>query len=100
MKIENWETPGSLAPLYQELQQLGLETNIAELEAFGYTIVPAEKIGPDGYHLELKEALEDVVKRRFGDLRVDQDRWENVNDNLRFLLWENPAFEKITCNLS
>jgi hypothetical protein len=98
MKIENWETAGSLAPLYQELQQLGLETNIAELEAFGYTIVPAEKIGPDGYHLELKEALEDVVKRRFGDLSVDQDRWENVNDNLRFLLWENPAFEKITCN--
>ena len=47
MKIENWETAGSLGPLYQELQQLGLETNIAELEAFGYTIVPPKKIGPE-----------------------------------------------------
>ncbi|MDA1300893.1 MAG: phytanoyl-CoA dioxygenase family protein [Proteobacteria bacterium] len=95
MKIDNWETAGSLAPLYRELQQLGLETNIAELEAFGYTIVPPEKIGPDGYHLELKEALEQVVHDRFGD---DVDRWNDVNDNLRFLLWENPVFEKMTYN--
>ena len=58
MNIENWETAGSMGPLYQELQQLGLETNIAELEAFGYTIIPPEKIGPDGWHIELKDALE------------------------------------------
>tara|TARA_B100000953_G_C18021634_1_gene420723 strand:- start:1175 stop:2212 length:1038 start_codon:yes stop_codon:yes gene_type:complete len=98
MKIENWETAGSLGPLYQELQQLGLETNIAELEAFGYTIVPPKKIGPEDYHLELREAMERVVRDRFGDLEVDLARWDNVNDNLRFLLWEDPVFEKMTYN--
>lgn len=98
MNIENWETAGSMGPLYQELQQLGLETNIAELEAFGYTIIPPEKIGPDGWHIELKDALEGVVQRRFGDLSEDIDRWNDVNDNLRFLMWEDERFEKYAYN--
>jgi hypothetical protein len=98
MEIENWDCAGALPHLYRELQQLGLETNIAELEAFGYTIIPPEKIGPDGYQLEIKEALHAVVADRFGDLTDDLDRWNNVNDNLRFLLWADPVFEKMTWN--
>jgi ectoine hydroxylase-related dioxygenase (phytanoyl-CoA dioxygenase family) len=95
MDIENWECAGSLPLLYQELQQLGLETNVAELEAFGFTIIPPEKVGPPDYHIEIREALERVVERRFGE---DISRWNNVNDNMRFLLWEDPVFEKMTYN--
>ena len=95
MQIELWESAGSMAPLYRELQELGLETNIAELEAFGYTIIAPEKSGPDGYHLELKGALEQVVHERFGD---DMSCWADVNDNLRFLMWDDPVFEKYACN--
>ena len=77
MKIEDWECAGSLPLLYRELQELGLETNIAELDAFGFTIVPPEKIGPAGYQLELKQALEQVVADRFGDLTTDGNRWDD-----------------------
>ena len=98
MEILDWECAGSLPRLYKELQSLGLETNVAELEAFGYTIVPPEKIGPDGYHLEMKDALEAVVADRFGELDTDVARWDDVNDNLRFLLWEARVFEKMSCN--
>ncbi len=98
MQIEEWESAGALPLLYRELQQLELESNIAELEAFGYTIVPPEKIGPAGYHLEIKEALDEVVGRRFGTLDIDAARWDDVNDNMRFLIWEDPIFEKMTYN--
>ena len=95
---ETWETAGTLPLLYKELQQLGLETNVAELEAFGYTIIPPEKVGPDGYHLELKEILEQIVADRFADLTDDLDRWDDVNDNIRFMLWKDPLFEKMSYN--
>jgi len=98
MKIENWECAGSLPLLYQELQELGLESNVAELEAFGFTVVPPEKVGPPGYHLQFKEALERIVADRFGPLDTEIDRWNDVNDIMRFLLWDDPVFEKITYN--
>ena len=98
MNIENWESAGSLPLLYKELQQLGLETNIAELEAFGYTVVPPEKVGPDNYHLPIKEAVEDMVAERFGSLETEIDRWNDVNDIFRFLLWDDPIFEQVTYN--
>ena len=40
MQIGDWKSAGSVAPLYRELEQLGLVSNIAELEAFGFTVVP------------------------------------------------------------
>ena len=65
MEIENWESAGALPLLYAELKQLGLESNVAELEAFGFTVVPPEKVGPPELHLQVKEAVERVVADRF-----------------------------------
>lgn len=98
MKIENWECAGSLPLLYRELQELGLETNVAELEAFGFTVVPPEKVGPPDYHVEIKEAVERIVADRYDSLETDISRWDDVNDNLRFILWDDPVFEKVTYN--
>ena len=98
MKVDNWESAGSLPLLYNELKELGLETNIAELEAFGFTVVPPEKVGPPEFHAEVKAATEKVVANRFGSLDAHLDRWNNVNDNLRFVIWEDPIFEKLTYN--
>ncbi|MCY3623374.1 MAG: phytanoyl-CoA dioxygenase family protein [Gammaproteobacteria bacterium] len=98
MEIENWESAGALPLLYGELKQLGLESNVAELEAFGFTVVPPDKVGPPEFHLEVKEAVERVVADRFGSLDTHIDRWDNVNDQLRFLIWEDPIFEKVTYN--
>lgn len=98
MEIENWECAGSLPLLYQELQELGLESNIAELEAFGFTVVPPEKVGSPQYIKEVREAVEEVVARRFGSLETDLQRWNDINDNMRFVLWEDPIFEKVTYN--
>ena len=63
MKIGEWKSAGSVAPLYQELRQIGLETNIAELDAFGFTVVPPKKVGPPEFCIEVREALERTMLR-------------------------------------
>ena len=98
MKIGNWKSAGSVALLYQELKQLKLESNIAELEAFGFTVVPPEKVGPPEFCEGVREALERTMIRRYGSDGLSEKRWSNVNDIQRFMLWEDPIFEKLTYN--
>ena len=98
MKIEDWESAGSLALLYQELKELGLETNVAELDAFGFTVVPPEKVGPPSLTREIREAVEDVVADRFESLQSGASRWDDLNDQLRFIIWDDPVFERTTYN--
>ena len=98
MEIGDWQSAGSVAPLYRELVQLGLESNIAELDAFGFTVVPPEKVGPPQFCDEVREALERTMIRRYGNNGLSPERWANVNDIQRFMLWEDRIFEKLTYN--
>lgn len=98
MKVENWDCAGSLPLLYNELKEIGLESNVAELEAFGFTVVPPHKVGPPELIEEVKTAVERVVAKRFGNLEDDSERWNDVNDNMRFVIWEDPVFEQLTYN--
>jgi len=98
MKILDWETSESMPMLYRELQQLGLETNIAELDAFGFTVVPPEKVGPPELARDAKSALEKIVEKRFGKPSEKGDSWSERNDIMRYILWEDPIFEKLILN--
>ena len=98
MKIEDWKSVGSLAPLVRELRQLGLESNIVELEVLGLTVVPPEKVGPPEFCQGVREALERTMLRRYGPDGLSPERWANVNDIQRFMLWEDPIFEQLTYN--
>lgn len=98
VEIGEWKSAGSVAPLYQELRQIGLETNISELDAFGFTVVPPEKVGPPEFCKEVRAALERTMLRRYGSDGLSVDRWKNVNDIQRFMLWEDPIFEKLSYN--
>tara|TARA_Y100001934_G_scaffold75028_1_gene93258 strand:+ start:3665 stop:4690 length:1026 start_codon:yes stop_codon:yes gene_type:complete len=98
MQIGDWKSAGSVAPLYRELEQLRLVSNIAELEAFGFTVVPPEKVAPLDFCEGVKEALERAMLRRYGPDGLDAGRWSNVNDIQRFMLWEDPIFERLSWN--
>lgn len=39
MNIEKWSGTEDLSQIYLGIRELGLETNLAELEAFGFTVV-------------------------------------------------------------
>lgn len=98
MEIGDWQSAGSVAPLYRELKQLGLESNIAELDTFGFTVVPPEKVGPPEFCQEVREALERTMIRRYGEDGLSPDRWANINDIQRFMLWEDQIFERLSYN--
>jgi ectoine hydroxylase-related dioxygenase (phytanoyl-CoA dioxygenase family) len=98
MEIGDWTSLGSVAPLYRELRELGLEANIAELEVLGFTVVPPEKVGPPDFCDEVREALERTLLRRYGPTGLAPERWANVNDIQRFMLWEDTAFERLSWN--
>ena len=39
MEILDWPATRELNGIYREIRELGLETNLAELEAFGFTVI-------------------------------------------------------------
>lgn len=63
MEIGNWKSVAGMAETYRAARELGLETNIAELEAFGFTIIPPEKNGaPKDFAKRLYEKVLDIAK--------------------------------------
>ena len=57
MAIEYWSSAKDTAALYGELKQMDLLEHVAEIEAFGYTVLPPETVGPADQHEEAKEAV-------------------------------------------
>jgi len=45
MEILDWKSVAGMAETYRKARELGIETNIAELEAFGFTVIEPEKTG-------------------------------------------------------
>ncbi|MEI6440985.1 MAG: hypothetical protein WCO83_12330, partial [Alphaproteobacteria bacterium] len=98
MQIKDWASCPTQSKLYRELAQLGLLENIAELDVFGYTVVPPEKVGPPEFHAKVKAAVVDVVERRFGRLGNDGLTWKDRNQIIRMILWEDRIFEELLLN--
>ena len=98
MKIKDWESCSTQSKLYQELASLDLLENIAELDVFGFTVVPPAKVGPPELHARIREVVVDVVERRFGKLGADGLTWKDQNQIIRTILWEDPVFEELLLN--
>ena len=98
MQIKDWASCPNQAKLYRELAQLDLLENIAELDVFGFTVVPAEKVAPPEFHARVKEALIDVMEGRFGPLSEGGVTWKDRNQIFRMILWEHRVFEELVLN--
>ncbi len=66
MEIGKWDTAGCLNEIYPEVRRLGLEQNIAEHDAFGFTIVPPDKVGTRDFHTRVLDAILGMHNRRTG----------------------------------
>jgi hypothetical protein len=62
MEIGDWPTVPDLAGLYREARALGVETNIAELEAFGFSVVEPDKLAPPAFQKKLRAGLEKLLE--------------------------------------
>lgn len=45
MEIGDWPATAGMAATYRRARELGIETNLAEIEAFGFTVIPPERTG-------------------------------------------------------
>jgi ectoine hydroxylase-related dioxygenase (phytanoyl-CoA dioxygenase family) len=96
LKIKDWSSMGSRSALYRELKELDLIENIAELDAFGYTIIPPEKVGPPEQHENMKQAVMRVAASRKGcAINELSEFFSKGQELMRFILWDDPAFEKL-----
>ena len=75
MQIGDWSATPDLNDIYREIRALGLETNLAELEAFGFTVVEGA-LSPD-LTRRLKDTVIGIAEARVGrtlDLENCSDR--------------------------
>jgi ectoine hydroxylase-related dioxygenase (phytanoyl-CoA dioxygenase family) len=101
MEIGNWKSVAGMTEVYRQAREFELEPNIAELEAFGFTVIDPEKTGapPD-----FAERLLEAVQRLAGeedeaavDLNKHADR-PAYGRQLFHLLARDPVFVEAAMN--
>src|SRR4051794_26592481 len=102
MEIGNWPATRDLNALFRQLRELDLLENIAELDAFGFTIVPPEKTGAGDLAQRLTATLLDIAERR-NSFRPDVQAGVvgpdgRTTEHLYYLLMEAPVFQEAVLN--
>jgi hypothetical protein len=102
MEIGNWKATAELNEIYLQARELGIETNLAELEAFGFTIVEPEKVAPKGFTDRMLAALLKVAEAEdpmVVDLSTrDQKDRPVYGRNLFHLIAKDPVFAEALMN--
>jgi hypothetical protein len=88
MEIGNWPASKNLNEIYLRIRKLGLETNLAELEAFGFTRVE-NALSPERV-VKLREAVLREAERRY-KTKIDVDNFQDWK-LLPYLLYKDPLF--------
>ena len=97
MEIGDWPSTRDLNDLYRQIRELGLETNLAELDAFGFTVVEGA-LSPD-----LTDKLRDAVVREAetsfaAKLDVEAEESHRNWKLVPYLLYKDELFEQAVLN--
>lgn len=63
MEIGNWKAMAGMAELYRQARELGLESNIAELETFGFTVIEPGKVRGGEIVARLRERVDTIIRQ-------------------------------------
>ena len=108
MKISDWNSTADLNPVYHEIRKLGLESNLAEFETYGFTVIEPDRFAPPEFLERVRKVVLDVAERRTG---VKHDIVSGTHGNLDqvpsslreqyilyYLLLEDPVFQEYVTN--
>ena len=97
MQIGDWSATPDLNDIYREIRALGLETNLAELEAFGFTVVEGT-LSAD-LTQRLKDTVIGIAEARVGR-KLDLENEEQLNDIelIPYLLFKDPVIRESVLN--
>ena len=91
MDLADYETSPNVDPLMKEIDSFGLFKHVAELEAYGMTVVPPETIGASPEFVErLRNAIISTCEKRnnikIGDFREAKAAPEMTSKNSWLLM--------------
>ena len=97
MDIGNWSATPDLNTVYREIRGLGLESNLAELEAFGFTVIEGA-LSPDMTR-DVRETIIGIAEDKVGH-RLDVETEQDVDgiNLIPYLLFRDPIFRKTIMN--
>ena len=97
-----------MGQVFEEIAALDLESNIAELDAFGLTTVPAEKVAPPEFTVQLRGRILELAEQRtsvtpdteHGRSHADIDATAGQKGEtwLWRILFDDPLFEQALMN--
>ena len=98
MDLKDWKAPG--ISNYRAIQALGLESHLAELDTYGFTVVPPEKAAPVGFAEQLRDA---VIRHTRGQNSadahinaIDPDKRPVDGEHLFHTVARDPIFREAT----
>jgi hypothetical protein len=97
MEIGDWAATRDLNRIYADIRALGLETNLAELEAFGFTVIEGA-LSPD-LTRRLRGAVLTAWEERYGR-KLDLERETELKEVelASYLLFKDEVFEAAVLN--
>ena len=97
MEIGDWSATRELNQIYREIRELGLESNLAELEAFGFTVIEGA-LSPE-LTGELRDAILRIASERVGHtLDADHETDYGGMEFQPYLLFRDPVFKRAVLN--
>jgi len=100
MEIGEWKATRELNEVYRKARELGIETNLAELEAFGFTIIEPEVAAAPGFAERMLEATRRLMDEESSD-HVDYNTAEKRavdGRHLFHLMGKDPVFAEAALN--
>jgi hypothetical protein len=97
MEIGDWHSTRDLNDLYRHIRALGLEANVAELDAFGFTVVEGA-LSPQ-LTKALREAVVGQAEKSFAaTLDVEAETAHHNWKLAPYLMFKDPLFEEAVLN--
>lgn len=97
MEIGDWSATPDLNDIYREIRALGLETNLAELEAYGFTIIEGA-LDADTTQALKGRILEIAEARMGGRLDPETETQHSSVAMIPYLLFKDPIFKRAVLN--
>lgn len=108
MKFGKFKSTEGLNRTFNRIRELGLESHVSELNTYGFTVVPPEKVADREFFLNIRDTVLRICKERTGfDFQLDKNgefgtyKAQPQSDGqflLFYLLMADPIFEKWILN--
>lgn len=108
MKFGKFKSTEGLNRTFNRIRELGLESHVSELNTYGFTVVPPEKVADREFFLNIRDTVLRICKERTGfEFQLDENgefgkyKAQPQSDGqflLFYLLMADPIFEQWILN--